>query len=113
MEKLLDPSICHFNKRCMRVETHQSGNTIHFADGTSVETDLVIGADGIKSVVRSSILGGNQEGKDHMVFANTVAYRGLVPTETLTKAGIKTVLDEKPLCWVGQNRVSAFDQLLF
>ena len=109
MEELLDPSVSHFNKRCTKVESHQNGNTIYFSDGTSAETDLVIGADGIKSAVRSSILGGNREGGDNMVFTNTVAYRGLVPTETLKKAGIKTVLDNKPLCWVGQNRVSVFN----
>jgi salicylate hydroxylase len=112
MEELLDESISHFNKRCTRVEGHQNGNTIYFSDGTSVETDLVIGADGIKSAVRSSILGGIQEGADNMVFTNTVAYRGLVPTETLKKAGVKTVLDDKPLCWVGQNRVSGLCALL-
>jgi len=46
-----------------------------FQDGTSATANLVVGADGIHSVVRSHYL------KDEPVFSGLVAYRGLIPME--------------------------------
>ena len=56
----LDPSITKFNKRCTHVSAspiHPSRSRIHFADGTSADADVVLGADGIKSAVRSAVVG--------------------------------------------------------
>lgn len=50
--------------------------TLRFADGSTEEADVVVGADGIHSAVRESILG-----PEHPEFTGTVAYRGVVPTE--------------------------------
>jgi salicylate hydroxylase len=47
---------------------------VEFADGTSAAADLVIGADGIHSVIRSALFG-----ESHPSFSGTVAYRGRIP----------------------------------
>jgi 2-polyprenyl-6-methoxyphenol hydroxylase-like FAD-dependent oxidoreductase len=49
------------------------GAELRFADGSSVRADLVVGADGLRSAVRESLL-GDGEPRD----AEIVAYRGVV-----------------------------------
>lgn len=49
-----------------------------FANGTTVEVDLLIGADGIHSAVREMLFGPQDP-----VFTGCAAYRGLVPAERL------------------------------
>ena len=61
---------------CTGVETADTAAAAHFADGTSVEADLVIGADGLHSVVRESLFGASAP---H--FTGCVCWRGLVPIE--------------------------------
>lgn len=98
---LVDPKRTHFNKRCTSATKLASGAyCIQFSDGTSHEADLVIGADGVKSVLRNAVVG------DKMVlqFTNTVAYRGLVPLETLKQDGLKTDLRRRVCCFVGIDK---------
>jgi 2-polyprenyl-6-methoxyphenol hydroxylase-like FAD-dependent oxidoreductase len=62
----------HHGKELRRVE--QNGNVIaHFADGTTAEGDVLIGADGIRSTVRQQYL-------PHVapLYAGYTAWRGLV-----------------------------------
>jgi len=49
-----DVPIVH-GKRLISAERHQGGVIAHFADGTSAEGDLLVGADGIHSAVRTAI----------------------------------------------------------
>jgi salicylate hydroxylase len=74
---------------------------LHFADNTTYEADLVIGADGIRSTTRNAVVGGG-----HLSFSNTYAYRGLIPIDTLKTAGLKTEVEYRPHCWVGLGSVS-------
>ena len=98
---LLDPGITKFKKRCVSVGTASSGRqVIHFSDNTTYEADLVIGADGIKSVIRNGVV--SDAG---LCFPNRYAYRGLIPIDTLKLAGIKTDVQSRPLCWVGLGKV--------
>ncbi|KAE9402941.1 FAD/NAD-P-binding domain-containing protein [Gymnopus androsaceus JB14] len=89
-------------KRCVSVSanTESSIYTIGFADGTSHEADLIIGADGIKSTVRESVIKS-----DHLypVYTGTTAYRSLIKRESLNKAGFKTHL-ERPICFLGAHK---------
>ncbi|KAI0361039.1 FAD/NAD-P-binding domain-containing protein [Trametes cingulata] len=99
---VVDPAICHFNKRCIAItEPSPKRVLLHFSDGTTHETDIAIGADGIKSSVRKYILGGVD---DRLAFSNTIAYRGLVPHATLKAAGFKTDLRESPACFMGPSK---------
>lgn len=100
---LVDSKRTHFDKRCTAISAATSGtNVLHFADGTTHEADLIIGADGIRSVVREAVAGTEKV----LQFTNTVAYRGLVPTAALQRDGVKTDLTKRLLCFVGIDKVS-------
>ena len=74
---------------------------MHFADNTTYEADLVIGADGIRSITRDAVISNSR-----LCFADTYAYRCLIPIDVLKSAGIKTDVQSRPLCWVGLGGVS-------
>lgn len=58
-------------RRCVEVA---SGPTLRFADGETVEADIVVGADGVHSVVREAIVG-----RSPAVDSGISAFRALVP----------------------------------
>lgn len=104
---LLDPSVTAFNKRLKSLTRSPSGRQIlHFTDGTTHETDLVIGADGIKSTSRIAVVG---EGNNNLGFSNTYAYRGLVPIDALLAAGVNPDKVQRPLIWTGIAKVRFID----
>ena len=98
---LLDAGVAKFNKRCVSVERACSGRQVlHFADNTTYEADLVIGADGIRSIVRNAVVSHGC-----LAFSDTYAYRGLIPIDTLKSAGLKTDVQLRPHGWVGLGSV--------
>jgi 2-polyprenyl-6-methoxyphenol hydroxylase-like FAD-dependent oxidoreductase len=70
-----------------RVIDAPDGATLIFADGTTEHADLVIGADGLGSVVRATL---NEDW--HNRFAGYVAWRGLLP-ETQLPSGTSLLLN--------------------
>jgi salicylate hydroxylase len=60
--------------RCVAVTTNGNIAVARFADGSEIESDIVVGADGIHSVVRSSLFG-----PEAPRFTGCLCYRGLVP----------------------------------
>lgn len=57
---------------------------IRFSDGSGVEADVVIGADGIHSAVRSALF-GEQPAR----FSGAVAYRALIPRSALADSSLE------------------------
>lgn len=100
---LLDPAAIHFDSRCTHI-SQESGSrpVIHFKDGTSYETDVVIGADGIKSAIRQAMLGGT--GRLGTKFTKTVAYRALFEFDDVKRMGMQTDLSCDPHCFVGMDK---------
>lgn len=80
--KLVEPHRAHFGKRvCKIVESGAAEPVVlHFDDGTSAETDIVIGADGIHSMVRKYILSAEHPAAK-AIFTGLVIYRAIVPIE--------------------------------
>ena len=64
------------NRRCIGVEQTATQVTIRFDDGKSVSCDVLIGADGSRSVVRGSVFGALEP-----QYTGYIAWRGLVPME--------------------------------
>ncbi|EIW83983.1 FAD/NAD(P)-binding domain-containing protein [Coniophora puteana RWD-64-598 SS2] len=102
---LLDAERTHFSKRLDRItqseELGHTVSTLHFQDGTTFEADVVIGADGIRSATRVAVA----EHSTRATWSNTVAYRGLIPSEHIREVNLKTDLFRgKPTNILGDNR---------
>ena len=67
-----------FGKCLVGLDDHQGMTRLTFADGTTSDADIVIGADGVNSVVRDILLG-----PELPTYSGFVAYRGLFPTKLL------------------------------
>ncbi|GGD77751.1 FAD-dependent oxidoreductase [Paenibacillus nasutitermitis] len=46
----------HYGKEVLRAETTSDGATLHFSDGSCIRASLVVGADGVNSVLRKQLL---------------------------------------------------------
>ena len=68
----------HTGKSCVEAGTNSDSAFARFADGSTIEADVVIGADGIHSAVRDSLFG-----KQPPHFTGCVCWRGLVPVEAV------------------------------
>ena len=92
---------------------------ITFTDGTTAEADIVLGADGVRSRVRTFVVGpeasvdprddgdGSNEESDvvRVAFTNTLAYRGLVPAEQAVGKGVQVDLTKRAHCFIGKDKV--------
>lgn len=85
--RLLPSDLARFQKHLVDVdEDEDSGRMVcRFADGSSAQADVVIGCDGIKSRVRSLIV-GDQHPATTPSFTHKYAYRGLVPMDQAVQA---------------------------
>jgi salicylate hydroxylase len=66
----------HLNAQVQSLCQDEHGVTITLGDGSSVQGDVLIGADGIHSTVRTHLFGAEQPR-----YTGNVAWRGLVPAE--------------------------------
>ena len=81
--------------RCTRISEDSDRVHLSFANGASVEADVVIGADGIRSVVQREIGLESRPTSE-----GTMAYRGLIPAERFAWA--QELRD--PALWIGSGR---------
>jgi 6-hydroxynicotinate 3-monooxygenase len=80
---LLRPENLHFNKRLDAVTDLGRGVELSFADGTQVQADIVIGADGINSRVREVLLGEEKPN-----YSGWVAHRAVISSAKLERYGL-------------------------
>jgi len=73
------PAECiHLGKKLVGVEQGSGGATLAFTDGTRVDADAVIGADGVHSVVREILIG-----PDAPLHKGRIAYRAVFSSALL------------------------------
>lgn len=74
----LDQERLYFGKRLVDVEDTGDKVRMTFADGTTDEADLVIGADGVNSCIREKLLG-----PEDPIYSGWVAHRAIISSEKL------------------------------
>jgi salicylate hydroxylase/6-hydroxynicotinate 3-monooxygenase len=72
------PERIHLGKKLVGLEQGRGQVTLAFADGTRARADAVIGADGVHSLVRDSIIG-----PDAPIHKGRIAYRAVFPSSLL------------------------------
>ncbi len=77
--KLADAELV-LGARCVGVGATGAGATATFADGSTIEADVVIGADGINSVVRENLFGPQPA-----LFTQQMAWRCMVPIDCVPR----------------------------
>ncbi|EED22034.1 salicylate hydroxylase, putative [Talaromyces stipitatus ATCC 10500] len=104
MVHLLPKGIAHFGKRLCGITepANDEGKLVmHFTDGTSAETDAVIGCDGIKSAVRRCLFGEDSPSA-WPSYTHKYAYRGLISTRDAV-AAIGSEVAENSFMHMGPN----------
>ncbi|WP_374526682.1 FAD-dependent monooxygenase [Novosphingobium sp.] len=76
--KAINPDAIKLGAKVSDAAVTDGGAVLHFDNGTSVEGDILIGADGVKSVVRKSLFGD-----DETNFTGMIAWRAVIPMERL------------------------------
>ncbi len=80
-------------KELRRVEQDADGVTAHFADGTRVQGDLLVGADGIRSTVRQQYLP-----EIAPLYAGYAAWRGLIAESAFPSALYRELYEYFSFC---------------
>ena len=74
----LPAGLVSLGKRCESAGTEGDVAVARFADGSTAEADVIIGADGIHSAVRTSLFG-----PDAPRFTGKICYRSVIPTAAI------------------------------
>jgi salicylate hydroxylase len=110
------PSSCtiHFNKRLTEYENQSPGSLVlHFADGSTSTTDVLVGADGIHSSVRKTLF--ETMGPDTVdpsktrhysdpSWTGTLIYRSVFPAEKLSKLDPSNVALKDFIIFCGKGK---------
>jgi len=88
------PDAIALNHRLARIEPAGDGVDLHFVGRPPVTADLVVGADGVRSVIRAFVTGGREP-----VYSGTSAYRGIVPVDRLPSLPDPQAIQ----FWMGEN----------
>ena len=91
----MPPERIHLAHRCTGATDRGSHVEATFANGTAIKADILIGADGVHSIIRGLLLGAERPR-----FTGCVAYRGLIPMERVAHLG----LDAASNNWMGPGR---------
>ncbi len=86
------PDAIHLGRRAVGVMQSGGGVTLRFEDGGAATGDALIGADGIHSVIRRELFGG-----DNPRFFGMIAWRGVIPIERVPPH----ISRDKATNWIG------------
>ncbi|MFD4951311.1 FAD-dependent oxidoreductase [Streptomyces sp. NPDC058451] len=91
---VLPEGMVHLGHKLESIEDKGDSSVLTFAGGKTVEADLVVGADGIKSVVRGQLF--SEKGP---VFSGEHAYRAVIPVD----AAHGMVVDDNLRMYIGKG----------
>lgn len=91
----LDPHCIHLKARALGFDQGPKGVVLHLQDGRQALGDVLIGADGIKSAIRTQILGATPAS-----YTGDVAWRAVIPTDRLPA----DIMDTVSTVWCGPKR---------
>lgn len=91
----LKPDVVHLNKKATRFEESEDGVELFFEDGTSAKGDILVGADGVKSIVRDQIAGAIPA-----TYTGDSAWRLTIPKEKLPENFMEEVMS----VWMGPGK---------
>lgn len=94
LAEALPDGVVHTGRRCTGFQQDQERASLFFANGATVDADLVIAADGIHSSLRHHVVPPSEP-----VFSGSVAYRGTVPYEC-----VPDWPTDAWLMWLGKGR---------
>lgn len=80
--------------RLLWIEPAEDGAILHFAGREPVVVEIVVGADGVRSVVRDHVTEGRPA-----LYSGTSAYRGIVPADRLPSLPDPEAIQ----FWIGEN----------
>jgi salicylate hydroxylase len=94
--RLVSDAAVRLGKQCTSVSSADGGAIAKFADGSQIEADVIVGADGINSTVRQSLFGDAP-----VRFTQQMAWRCMVPIECVpTQVGIGR---DEYIGWIGPD----------
>lgn len=98
----------HAGKKLDKVDQEGDGPiTLSFTDGTTHECDILVGADGIHSVVRKLILGNDPAASPRNTGAWTImALKSAADAESSLGKGPRGIEDAREYMWVGDGAFS-------
>lgn len=91
----LPPETIKLGAKCVAISQSENGVEVRLESGETVRGDVIVGCDGIHSVVRKHLRGDEEK---H--FANILMWRSLIPAQQLEGLG----LEERGNYWFGPGR---------
>ncbi|KAI3012736.1 hypothetical protein CBS147346_477 [Aspergillus niger] len=79
MTKYISVEKVRFSKTLVGIQQYAGKVILKFADGDTAEASILVGADGIKSMVRKHVLGPLYPSQVEPVYADSYCYRGVIP----------------------------------
>jgi salicylate hydroxylase len=92
--RAIQPGAIRLGARAIGMGQTGDGVTLRLEDGSSVHGDVLVGADGVHTKIRGALFGA-----DEVQFTGMVAWRALIPMETLPAHLARPVA----LNWVGRG----------
>ncbi|KAK0502412.1 FAD/NAD(P)-binding domain-containing protein [Armillaria luteobubalina] len=107
--KNLPPGVkCHLSHRLLSYSETKDGIQLEFQNGRTALCNLLIAADGIKSIVRAKLMTKLYPEIDSKIiapiFSGTLAYRGLFPVDELAKRWPGHRALKKRMMYCGKNK---------